>query len=714
MAKSKLFADWIWRQEMPIEFADTSVQLKRSDVFSKYNSTSSKQSSMHAPTLRALLTYAALVNATEQGDPMDGLGAIGSQNDDQLVAEYLGAKPECVVFNKRNCRFIAGLIRTLGETACSGEALLFTLMPLFLDDDEFSDGFKELCDAARNGYPDLASASRAAILLCDNVYRRIENHAALRKDGVKVEIPSTGNLSQLTEMAMANNTYAPTAVLYGEFRVFQPGASSGAPSVVIDHSAFAGQYRMSDRSFSAAETGMIPVLPDWYVIPKEVEQVCRHIAQTTGSQSPMRNIMFRGPAGTGKTDGAKAIAAGLGIPYTFLTCSANTEVFDLLGQVLPKMDGETEICSGLPSLMDIQMDPASAYCQMTGEYRADITENEVLQKMVELRAKELGDGSGGGSFRYVDTPLVKAIDRLLSSVAEDRVNTRMEQELTEELQAEANHIHYGNAHLGVHVTVNRMSVVPEHLAQEYSRVSAPLLLLSKRMQKQVLQVLKDRRQGGKQNGFLMGRRLEARSLVRNDGRYFYKNNLPQEKAELAVALLVDESGSMCCLDRITTARAASIVIYDFCKRLHIPVMIMGHTAGGKQVELFSYADFHSIDGKDCCRMMDMSARGCNRDGAALRYVAEQLVKRPEQHKLLILISDGQPNDDGYSGTGAEADLRGIRREYTNKGVTLFAAAIGDDRQNIERIYQDGYLDITDLNQLPQNLAKLIARYIRVA
>lgn len=150
-------------------------------------------------------------------------------------------------------------------------------------------------------------------------------------------------------------------------------------------------------------------LQNWYVIPREVEQVCRHIAQTTGSQNPMRNIMFRGPAGTGKTEGAKAIAAGLGIPYTFLTCSANTEVFDLLGQVLPKMEADAALCSGLPSLMDIQMDPASAYCQMTGEYREDVTENEVLQKMVELKAQELGDGLNGNSFRYVDTPLVKAM-----------------------------------------------------------------------------------------------------------------------------------------------------------------------------------------------------------------------------------------------------------------------------------------------------------------
>jgi len=67
---------------------------------------------------------------------------------------------------------------------------------------------------------------------------------------------------------------------------------------------------------------------------------------------------------------------------------------------------------------------------------------------------------------------------------------------------------------------------------------------------------------------------------------------------------------------------------------------------------------------------------------------------------------------GYVGTAAEADLRGIRKEYTRKGVTLFAAAIGDDKENIERIYQEGFLDITDLNKLPMNLTRLIARYVK--
>ena len=40
------------------------------------------------------------------------------------------------------------------------------------------------------------------------------------------------------------------------------------------------------------------------------------------------------------------------------------------------------------------------------------------------------------------------------------------------------------------------------------------------------------------------------------------------------------------------------------------------------------------------------------------------------------------------------------------------AAIGADKDNIERIYGDSFLDITDLNKLPVKLAGIIKRYIR--
>ena len=103
----------------------------------------------------------------------------------------------------------------------------------------------------------------------------------------------------------------------------------------------------------------------------------------------------------------------------------------------------------------------------------------------------------------------------------------------------------------------------------------------------------------------------------------------------------------------------------------------------------------------------------NRDGAALRFVAERLSKRSEELKLLILVSDGQPADSGYYGTAAEEDLRGIRQEYRRKGLLFVAAAIGDDKENIERIYGDSFLDITDLNQLPVKLTQVVKRFLRV-
>ena len=116
---------------------------------------------------------------------------------------------------------------------------------------------------------------------------------------------------------------------------------------------------------------------------------------------------------------------------------------------------------------------------------------------------------------------------------------------------------------------------------------------------------------------------------------------------------------------------------------------------------------------DRYRLMDIHARSNNRDGAALRYVAERLSKRPEGVKLLILVSDGQPADIDYDGTAAEEDLRGIKQEYQRKGIVFVAAAIGDDKPSIQRIYGSSFLDITDLEQLPAKLTAVVKKHIRI-
>lgn len=309
------------------------------------------------------------------------------------------------------------------------------------------------------------------------------------------------------------------------------------------------------------------------------------------------------------------------------------------------------------------------------------------------------------------------IERLLDKMAEKAACEQLENERIQELNDVAQNISYGNIHEGVPIRINRIASVDEELIEQYNAIAGPLINISRQLQKSLQKQLKENRRGGKLTGLIMGRRLDVHALCRNDGKVFYKNNLPNEIPELAVGLLLDESGSMCSCDRCTYARASAIILYDFCQSLDIPVMVYGHSTDytdvGNTVALYSYAEFDGFDHDDKYRMMDIAARGSNRDGAALRFVAEQLSKRPEAVKILILVSDGQPADSGYSGSAAEEDLRGIKQEYQRKGILFVAAAIGDDKQNIERIYGDSFLDISDLKQLPTKLTAVVKRHIRV-
>ena len=380
------------------------------------------------------------------------------------------------------------------------------------------------------------------------------------------------------------------------------------------------------------------------------------------------------------------------------------------GTPLPSRNGKAAANIGKSSHSKSDDDEERAKLQQVMDYETGRIELEKTEDIEEhgngARTKDTSFSGSG----YV-SQAASDMERIMTQLAEEAAYNRYEEELSDELQAESDKIHYGNAHKGMNIHINRMSYVDPVYMNEYQKIAPPLLLISKRLQKQISQILKDYKDGGKLDNLPFGKRLNVRNAFRNDGRIFYKLNLPNDRTDIAVAVLNDESGSMSSCDRITHARSASIILHDFCKRLDIPIAIYGHTEI-YDVELYAYAEFDSIDNKDHFRLMDMSARGGNRDGAALRYVAERLMTRPEEIKLLIIISDGQPAGDGYTGTAAEADLRGIKKEYSNKGIQLFAAAIGSDKERIQRIYGDGFLDITNLEKLPVNLGRLIIQKIK--
>lgn len=427
MATNKLFGSWTWTRKFPEPFDDPSIDKDSTDHVSSYNLASAKKSTLHCATLCGILAYMELEEAAASGST--GSGAIGTQGD-MLIAEYpsrTGAI-QAVVFNKLTGRFSAGKFTAPGDAPQqyilkgdkdSGSALFFALIPLALEDDEFQTEYGNLLALKKAGYTDLEETARCGYILCDNLYRRIENAGSLGAAGIKAVVPTTGNMPPFTAVNLSKGAYSPSQVLYGDFQILTPGAAPAAPAVATAHADFVGKYAFADSSFTEEEKAMIPQLPEWYVIPQEVVRICQHIQKTTGTTQPMRNFLLRGPAGTGKTEAAKAIAAGLQLPYTHITCSANTEIFDFLGQILPDIDGmpsqKSHAHCQLPTLEDIQMDPASAYYSLTGEYRDSVTESEVYDKlldMMEAKARECGgqkEDTAKQKFRYVDTPLVKAM-----------------------------------------------------------------------------------------------------------------------------------------------------------------------------------------------------------------------------------------------------------------------------------------------------------------
>lgn len=101
-------------------------------------------------------------------------------------------------------------------------------------------------------------------------------------------------------------------------------------------------------------------------------------------------------------------------------------------------------------------------------------------------------------------------------------------------------------------------------------------------------------------------------------------------------------------------------------------------------------------------------------GSPTQTVSGEILKEltPVRHTKPMLSADKTKSVDEML---QFANGRPVVLSWKLDGLTILfvAAAIGNDKQNIERIYGDSFLDITDLNQLPTKLTGVVKRHIRV-
>lgn len=433
-----------YSRSLPVPF-DTMTN-KKVKVASMYGAKT--ESTLCGSVIKAVHAMCRCMNGT-------GEGAVGQIDTNKSVAEYKSSVgPDAyhlVVFDAASGSALASVYDKNTElieqyvahpSQRDGAAIFFALMPFLMSDAEFDETFQEYYDQFIAGYPDMAKATESMAILCDNAYRRIKDDTCPAH--INITVDKSGNLMRVSQGQLDSGSFVPTSVTAGEFTIFAKTGSAviKKAGVVVEHADFVGKYPLTPgRTLSALELSLIPILPEWYIIPPEVVDICKHAQKTSGRPMQMRNFLLRGPAGTGKTMGAKAIAAGLGLPYMNYTCSANTEIFDFTGMIFPEtdavstgsseLDREREILKSmggisyanvaklmrLPDLDDMDYDPAGVYQALTGVENLAATVQDcmsvVLEKVTEkvqaLSKRAENRQSSGQNYTYVETDFVKAL-----------------------------------------------------------------------------------------------------------------------------------------------------------------------------------------------------------------------------------------------------------------------------------------------------------------
>ena len=289
-----------------------------------------------------------------------------------------------------------------------------------------------------------------------------------------------------------------------------------------------------------------------------------------------------------------------------------------------------------------------------------------------------------------------------------------DKEIKRELNKEARQAMKGTIHEKEGLIIHRPTFTPND--PEARKLRKQVLPVVDSLSRQILDLLENDESATYQKSKYEGQRFDASRVAYGDLRNFDKKNPPHEQPSLAVAIRVDESGSMIRDDRIEAAKKATIAVAEFAQRVNIPLMIYGDTAdvsAREKTSLFSYKEFSDDFSWLTDKLVTMKARQNNRDGATLRIVATKLSQQATTTKLMLVISDGQPKAlPDYTGKKAKQDIQEVLSEFERQGVVFVSAAIGQDKEEIKEIYgENRFLDITDLNEFPKQLIQLISRYL---
>lgn len=202
-----------------------------------------------------------------------------------------------------------------------------------------------------------------------------------------------------------------------------------------------------------------------------------------------------------------------------------------------------------------------------------------------------------------------------------------------------------------------------------------------------------------------------------DARLFVKE-IRQNNGDFAVDVLMDASGSQRSRQHLVALQG--YILSAALSAAGIPHRVLGFCTFWDHTVLRRFREYD--EGREAdWRLMEFTSSSNNRDGLALRASADGLFDRPEENKVLIVLSDGRPNDlvvnrphvrnpCVYTGEYAVKDTAAEVRRLRSQGIAVLGVFAGEepDLQAERRIFGKDFAYIRDIS----SFAHVVGRYLK--
>ncbi|QOV20269.1 nitric oxide reductase activation protein [Blautia liquoris] len=206
----------------------------------------------------------------------------------------------------------------------------------------------------------------------------------------------------------------------------------------------------------------------------------------------------------------------------------------------------------------------------------------------------------------------------------------------------------------------------------------------------------------------------------HDPRLFIHEN-KQDSMDFVVDVLIDASGSQ--RKRQGQVAIQAYTISETLSNLSISHRVTSYCTFWDYTVLQRFRDYED-DRKMNERIFDYMTSANNRDGLAVKAVGSQLSLREEEHKILIVLSDGKPYDvvvnrpgnknpmpykDKYAISDTAMEVRKLR----GQGISVLGVFAGEEQDlSAERmIFGKDFAYIRDITEFPSIVGRYLVKQI---